>query len=320
MMLLEGIYSGVVAARNSVYDRNIFRSRALRWPVISVGNISAGGSGKTPFVIMLGQLFAGRGMSVDVLSRGYRRSTRGVLTVNPQGRAEEFGDEPLLIARTLRCPVIVGENRYAAGLAAEKAYQGTVSDGMHLLDDGFQHRQLHRDFDVVLLTSEDVDDKLLPSGRLREPLSSLSRADAVVVDKSFPLERLPRAGFQFWHAERHLQIPKLEMPVVAFCGVARPHRFFADLRAAGLDVVEEIAFRDHHRYTIADVQRLTAAQARIPGSRLVTTEKDAINLGSHRSTLDPQVIPMEMRLADSHAALQYLLDTIAKRRASATQL
>ena len=89
MMLLEGIYSGVVAARNSVYDRNIFRSRALRWPVISEGNISAGGSGKTPFVIMLGQLFAGRGMSVDVLSRGYRRSTRGVLTVNPQGRAED---------------------------------------------------------------------------------------------------------------------------------------------------------------------------------------------------------------------------------------
>lgn len=313
MILLDQIYGGVVSARNSLYNRRIFKPRRLNWPVVSIGNISAGGSGKTPFVIALGELLLNRGVWIDVLSRGYRRSTSGVLNVNASGASEQFGDEPLLIARTLRCPVIVGGDRYSAGLRAEHEYQGPQNP-IHLLDDGFQHRQLHRDFDIVLLNREDLDDKLLPRGRLRESLESLRRADAVVVDHGFPQNRLPQGELQVWRIERQTEIPELNAPVIAFCGIARPQRFFTELRTGGVDLREEIAFRDHHRYNAAAVKRLTAIQARVPGSVLVTTEKDAINLGTHFDELRPVVIPMRIRLTDPENALKYLFGTLAERR------
>jgi tetraacyldisaccharide 4'-kinase len=313
-MSVDWLYKSVVSFRNSMFDREILRARRLAWPVVSVGNISVGGSGKTPFVIMLGEQLAGRGIWFDVLSRGYRRSTRGVLTVEANGSPEEFGDEPLLICRKLHCPVIVGADRHSAGLEAEENYAGAEPNPLHLLDDGFQHRQLHRDFDIVLLNEQDLTDKLLPSGRLREPLSSLRRADAVVVDKSFPVERLPKGSFQIWRAERSLEVPAINAPIIAFCGIARPKGFFAELRQRGLDLRKEIIFRDHHRYTDADVQELTHTQALFAGSRLVTTEKDAINLNPLHAQLDPIVIPMRVRLTDPDAALEHMLGTIAERR------
>jgi tetraacyldisaccharide 4'-kinase len=198
-------------------------------------------------------------------------------------------------------------------LEAEEHYAGAASHPMHLLDDGFQHRQLHRDFDIVLVNEQDLTDKLLPSGRLREPLSSLGRADAVVIDKSFPVELLPHGDFQMWRAERWLTIPAINGPVIAFCGIARPKRFFAELRQHGLDVMREIVFRDHHRYTDADIQELTAAQGLFPGSRLVTTEKDAINLNLHFAKVNPIVIPMSITLTHPDAALEHMLGTIAER-------
>jgi tetraacyldisaccharide 4'-kinase len=313
-MKVDWLYKSVVGFRNSMFDREILRARRLAWPVISVGNIAVGGSGKTPFVIMLGEILADRGIWFDVLSRGYHRSTRGVLTVQANGSPEEFGDEPLLIAGKLSCPVIVAEDRHSGGLEAEEHYAGAASNPMHLLDDGFQHRQLHRDFDIVLVNEQDLTDKLLPSGRLREPLSSLGRADAVVIDKSFPVERLPHGKFQMWRTERWLTIPAINGPVIAFCGIARPKRFFAELRQHGLDVMREIVFRDHHRYTDADIQELTAAQGLFPGSRLVTTEKDAINLNLHFAKVNPIVIPMRITLTHPDAALEHMLGTIAERR------
>ena len=174
---LTGLYGAATALRNTLFDRGVLSSRRLEQPVVSVGNLSVGGSGKTPFVIALGELLKARGIRFDVLSRGYGRKTRGVLVVEPDGNAADFGDEPLLIARRLGVPVIVGESRYEAGRVAERKFQPQL----HILDDGFQHRSLARDFDIVLMTERDFDDRLLPSGRLREPLSSLARADAVVL-------------------------------------------------------------------------------------------------------------------------------------------
>lgn len=313
-MILDDIYRGVVSARNILYNRGIFRARHLSWPVISIGNISAGGSGKTPFVIAIGELLLKKGIAIDVLSRGYRRSTAGVLRVNVSGTAEQFGDEPLLIARKLNCPVIVGESRYAAGLYAESEDAGKSQNPMHLLDDAFQHRQLHRDFDIVLLNPEDIDDNLLPSGRLRESIASLQRADAVVIDNDFPVKRLPQGKFQLWRIERNAEIPKLTSPVIAFCGIARPQRFFNALRSAGVNLCNEIAFRDHHRYTAADVKRLCVLKGGIPDSILVTTEKDAVNLGAHFDELRPVVIPLSIELQDSENAIKHLLGALAERR------
>ena len=313
-MILDGIYGGVVSARNALYNRRIFKPRQLSWPVVSVGNISAGGSGKTPFVIALGELLLKKGIDIDVLSRGYRRSTSGVMEVDASGTSEQFGDEPLLIARKLGCPVIVGESRHAAGLIAEGEHTEASQNRIHLLDDAFQHRQLHRDFDIVLVNPEDLDDKLLPAGRLREPLASLKRSDAVVIDSEFPVDRLPSGKFQVWRIDRKTEIPELTSPVIAFCGIARPQRFFTALRSAGVDVRKEIAFRDHHSYTAADLRQLIAMQASVPGSILVTTEKDAINLGGHLDELRPVVIPMKIELQDPENALKHLLGLLAERR------
>ncbi|HYL91971.1 MAG TPA: tetraacyldisaccharide 4'-kinase, partial [Alphaproteobacteria bacterium] len=155
---LSAAFGAGVALRNFCYGHGVFKSRKLARPVISVGNISVGGSGKTPFVIALGQLLRDRGIEFDVLSRGYGRSSGEAAVVHPEGRPEQFGDEPLLIARRLHVPVIVGASRYSAGLLAERQFNSKL----HLLDDGFQHRRLHRDFEIVLLQSADLDDTLLP--------------------------------------------------------------------------------------------------------------------------------------------------------------
>src|ERR1700727_1695903 len=166
---LSAIYGAVVGGRNALYDRDLLRARHLQGGVISVGNLSSGGSGKTPFVVLLGGLLKARGIRFDVLSRGYGRKSRGVLLVDPGGLATDFGDEPLLLARLLQAPVIVGEDRFQAGRFAESRFGPQI----HLLDDGFQHRGLARDFDIVLVAPEDARDSLLPAGRLRERLRAL---------------------------------------------------------------------------------------------------------------------------------------------------
>src|SRR3954464_9046390 len=163
--------------RNLVYDAGWFTAR-LQGPVVSVGNISVGGTGKTPFIIYLGEQLKQRGIKFDVLSRGYGRASTGIHVVDASGSARDFGDEPLLITRKLGVPVVVGESRYHAGLVAEQKFGAQL----HLLDDGFQHRELHRDLDIVLLGEGDLEDQLLPGGRLREPVSSLGRADVVITE------------------------------------------------------------------------------------------------------------------------------------------
>ncbi len=237
---VAGVYGAVVAARNRSYDHGWLRSRSLSGAVISVGNVSAGGSGKTPFVILLGGLLKARGIRFDVLSRGYGRKTHGVLLVDPGGLPGDFGDEPLLIARRLQVPVVVGEDRYEAGRFAESRFGAQV----HLLDDGFQHRGLARAFDIVLVTLEDARDRLLPAGRLREPLRSLQRADAVVLTGGASAEPFPLQGKIVWRVRRGIVAEKLPSRPVIFSGIARPQNFLLQLRTAGVDPAAEAFFRD----------------------------------------------------------------------------
>ena len=152
----------------------VLRSRRLTGPVVSVGNLSVGGSGKTPFVLLLGESLRARGVKFDILSRGYGRKTKGVMLVDPAGTSQDFGDEPLLIARRLGVPVIVGEDRYDAGLIAEKSF----GPQLHLLDDGFQHRSLARDFDICGLRScQSVNAILVDVGSHYRPPSSALKTD-----------------------------------------------------------------------------------------------------------------------------------------------
>ena len=290
---LTVIYGSGVSLRNRMYDRGRFRSFRLQAPVISIGSISAGGAGKTPFLIMVGELLKERGVAFDVLSRGYGRRTRGIALVDPSGTPKQFGDEPLLIARKLGIPVVAGEDRYAAGKFAEEKF----GSQLHLLDDGFQHRRLVRDFDIALITEHDLKDSLLPIGRLREPLSSLARASALVAMGAVETDRIPVREGQFsWRVSRGIVSPKTTAACLAFCGIARPKTFFGDLAQSGLKVVGTREFPDHHRYSAADVESLFKQAHESGATAFVTTEKDTINLGEYATRLHPlHVAPVQMR-------------------------
>lgn len=304
---LSSIYGAVVGARNGLYQRGYLSARRLQGPVVSVGNISAGGSGKTPFVMLLGELLKNRGIRFDVLSRGYGRDSHGVLLVDPGGLPQQFGDEPLLIARKLQVPVIVGEDRHEAGHFAEAKFGAQL----HLLDDGFQHRALARDFDIVLVTPQDASDRLLPAGRLREPLTSLDRADAVVLASGASEASFPLNGKSVWKVRRGILPKDVPARPVVFCGIARPQNFLLQLRTASIEPAAQAFYRDHHAYSEKDVRELIELKQRSEAGGFVTTEKDAVNLGPYLSALEPlAVVPVRMELENAANAVDTILRKI----------
>ena len=305
--------------------------RRLGRPVISIGNLSTGGAGKTPLTIALAKALTARGLQVDVLSRGYGRRSKTPARVDLSGTAELFGDEPLVIAREAGVPVYVAADRYQAGLMAEAALptpffipSATVLNGqeavlkghdfsratnaikqlgalapergLHLLDDGFQHRRLARDIDILILNRQDWEDTLLPAGNLREPLKAAHRANIIAIPADDPqLESELRArGWQgtVWRLHRRMEVPPIEGPVAAFCGIARPAQFFAGLQAAGLHVASRTAFADHHRYVQHDLDCLLDAARNIRATALITTEKDIARLGKLAASF-PSTVPLK---------------------------
>ena len=304
---LSTIYGAVVGARNGLYRKGYLPQKRLQGPVVSVGNISAGGSGKTPFVMLLGELLKARGLKFDVLSRGHGRESQGVWLVDPGGLPQQFGDEPLLIARKLQVPVIVGENRYDAGKFAESRF----GVQLHLLDDGFQHRSLARDFDIVLVTPQDASDRLLPAGRLREPLSSLGRADAVVLASGASDDSFPLTGKTIWRVRRGIVPRDVPPRPVAFCAIARPQNFLLQLRAANIEPAAQAFYRDHHAYSEKDIRELIELRERSEADGFVTTEKDAVNLGPYLISLAPlSVVPVRMELENAANAVDTILRKI----------
>ncbi|MGA2341101.1 MAG: tetraacyldisaccharide 4'-kinase, partial [Terracidiphilus sp.] len=222
---LVPVYRLGLALRELQLRKGLKPIRRLRWPVVSIGNLSTGGAGKTPFTIALAKALTARGLHVDVLSRGYgRRRSALPLLVDPGGTAQEFGDEPLVIARESGVPVYVAVERYEAGLLAERSAPSSL--GLHLLDDGFQHRQLSRDVDILLLNRRDLSDHLLPAGNLREALDAAARAQVIAVPagETDVEAEIKARGWkaQVWRVRRHMEIPRVEGPVLAFCGIARP--------------------------------------------------------------------------------------------------
>jgi tetraacyldisaccharide 4'-kinase len=271
--------------------------RRLRWPVVSIGNLSTGGAGKTPLTITLAKALERRGLHVDVLTRGYGRRDQRPARVDVDGTAEEFGDEPLLIARETGVGVYVARQRYDAGRLAE-ASSAVSLFGIHLLDDGFQHRQLHRDLDILLLDHRDwLEEGLLPAGNLREPVRAARRATVLAIpapEGAPELEAALRAwGWQgpIWRLHRKMEVPAVDGPVAAFCGIGRPEQFFAGLEAAGLTLAARVAFRDHHCYTKADLERLVASARAAGVTTFITTEKDIVRLGKLAAAF-PESLPL----------------------------
>jgi tetraacyldisaccharide 4'-kinase len=241
----ELLYRGINRARRALYRAGILRAKRLPKPVISIGNIAAGGAGKTPAVIAIGRFLVARGLHVAVLTRGYGRAGEGGIVASLN--VAEYGDEPTLIKMSIpSADVIVGSNRYENGQQ--------VTCDVYLLDDGFQHLQLHRDLDVVI----DVEGAWFH----REGRSALRDADIVI----------PR--------RLRLAIPDAlrGQQLYAFAGLADNEQFFGSLRAAGLSLAGSRGFADHHAYSAGDVAAIRQAAREAGATAIVTTEKDAVKL------------------------------------------
>jgi tetraacyldisaccharide 4'-kinase len=354
-------------------------AQRLRYPVVSIGNLSTGGAGKTPLTIALAQALKMRGIRVDILSRGYGREGNLAARVDEKGSAQDFGDEPLLIARETGAPVYVAPQRYNAGLLAEAEYEaekaadraekekptgaktpdpdkkqpgkpGTPDRAMvqvkpelevgpfpadsaadaaafeappapplvHLLDDGFQHRQLARDVDILLLNSHDWQDWLLPAGNLREPLDAVRRASVIAIPADEPeLEVALRVwGWEkpVWQLHRIMETPEVAGPVAAFCGIARPEQFFAGLEAAGLEIAARFAFPDHFTYTPPALDELLANAQAAGAKTLITTEKDLVRLG-RLTSLIPNMMPLttarlRIKIVNQTEAINWLIEQL----------
>ncbi len=278
-------YAFGVSIKNFLYDKGIKKPKKLPLPVISVGNLSAGGTGKTSFVIYLANLLKEK--RVCVLLRGYKRKSRGVLAVSEYGKIltdwERAGDEAYLLAKLLpRACVVVAENRYEGGLFAVKNFNPELI----ILDDGFQHRKLHRDLDIVLLKKKDIKDYLLPYGNLREPLNSLRRADAVILsyqevepfefDTDKPTFKMFREFNSLLDSEfKEVPIEHLKgREVIAFSGLGDNEQFVKTLKKLGFRVKEFIFFPDHYDYRDFKPKR---------GELYLTTPKDLVKLRGYEN-------------------------------------
>ncbi len=337
------LYRVALAASHGLRRLGYPRQQRLSWPVISVGSLSAGGAGKTPVTIALAKLLTERGWTVDVLSRGYGRSGSGAERVQPEApdAAKRFGDEPVLLAARSGVPVWVSAQRFTAGKLAEqevspggkeplllgdaKDHHPEAAPGhVHLLDDGLQHRALDRQFDLVLVTQQDLDDTLLPAGNLREPLTALRRADAFAVREEEvdrvrkTLRSLGRPEVPVWTLRRALRFPAplgvfgAGLRPLAFCGIARPENFATMLTGAGCGLVDTVLFPDHHRYQHHDLETLGRVAKQLQATGLITTEKDAVKLSDGmqewlRDTVGPlMVVRLEVHFVYESPVLRTL--------------
>jgi tetraacyldisaccharide 4'-kinase len=292
---LTSLYAHLSRARRRYYAVRPERRRWLGRPVISVGNLSVGGSGKTPVVELLARRLQTSGRRPSVLSRGYGRADAvdGVVVVNDGTRIcadlARAGDESTMLARNLKgIVVMVCPDRYLAGRLAERRFACDV----HVLDDGFQHLQLGRDIDLLLAGEEDIDrPRVLPAGRLREPLDAARHADALLwtgpaVDAGSAASRLRLpVYFEVRRTAGALSTAPLDggppppgARVVGLAAIARPRPFLDGLRTSGFDVVSEVIWPDHHRYSRRDVEHVRRAVAATGAAAVITTEKDLVRL------------------------------------------
>lgn len=323
--------------RRNLYARGLLRTKRLPAPVVSVGNLTVGGTGKTPVVACLARLFQDRGKRVAILSRGYGGQNRDVTCIsdgqNTYKKPPEVGEEPYWLARTLPgVAVYTGACRYAAGMAAWQEFK----PDLFVLDDGFQHFQLHRDLDLVLLDADALfgNGYLLPRGPLREPHSALAAAHSLILTRfdperhqaqlaairaAFPDKPVLTAAISpvsvtaYPGGRTNAPAALRHRALMAFAGLARPEVFTATLQELGVDLKGYRVFPDHHAYSEAELDRLAAAARSLGAEGLVTTGKDWARLGERwDEDLPLWVLEVEARLGDAEPVLK-LLDRICPR-------
>ena len=270
---LSWLFGGLVALRRGLYKRGILQSQALTVPVIVVGNINLGGSGKTPVVMWLVQQLKQCGYKPGVISRGYGVNVTAPISVNANSQASEVGDEPLLIFKRCACPVFVSPNRVQAGQNLLKAH---ADCNVIISDDGLQHYRLKRDVEIAVVNGDALEGAyLLPAGPMRESSRRLNEVDAIVFNGKKTLDsafEMQLTGAQFYNLQNsNLKAKAADFVgknVKAIAGIGKPERFFEHLRNLGLTFAG-ISFDDHHAFSAADLAKLNC-------DALIMTEKDAV--------------------------------------------
>ena len=319
--MLQLLYSQFVRTRRRYYERRPGIRRRLAAPVISVGNLTVGGSGKTPIAAELARLLIGMGERPSILSRGYARQTpsEGVVIVSDGKEVRtdvaHAGDEPYMLARAVPgAAVLVCASRYLAGRVAESSIGCTV----HLLDDGFQHLSVMRDIDLLVAAPDDFADvRTLPFGRFREPLDAAASADALLVSMEGHTtarelaERLHvQRAFAF---ERRIRTSAAPGPAFAFAGIAKPERFFGDLEKAGWPLAGRRTFRDHHQYSASDLDEIIRVARASGATVILTTSKDAVRIPNLSSL---NILEVRLELSIEPAFHVWLRERLAESRAA----
>lgn len=332
---LSPLYGMVVRARNRSFDTHPERAARVAVPVVSIGNLSAGGTGKTPLTLFLAEGLEAEGWANAVLSRGYGgRRDIDPMSVEADSDPRQTGDEPLLMARRLGSErVVVGRKRHAAAL---RALAQRPDLRCLLLDDGFQHRALHRDLDLLVLDGVRLwgDGRMLPLGNLREPQESARRAHALIVTRASRVRDRAEVeawwsrygsggpifwidftlgGLRRWGTDARFPIPLPDQgPAFAWCGLGHPEAFYADLLVAGQAWSGSHSYPDHRGPTPADLGRLQA-RARAEGAAwLVCTDKDVVKLGrEHAQALDLPLFIAEQRVIGGEALLAWVKARLA---------
>ncbi|WP_298432832.1 tetraacyldisaccharide 4'-kinase [Geobacter sp.] len=324
LLLLSALsypYALAVRVRAALYAAGILPSRCLPRKVVSVGNLTVGGTGKTPMVAWIARYFLARGKRVAVISRGYGGTAEGKTRIVSDGETlfltpEEAGDEPYLLARSVPgLMVVIGADRHAAGLLAIER----LSPELFILDDGFQHLRLRRDLNILLLDCRSPfgNGRTLPAGLLREPTSAASRADVVVLTRCGGVQRegSPVAGLPCSRVTHRLTaivplaggtpVPFSMLKgerVLAFSGIADPISFFTALKGEGVELAATLSFPDHARYGKREIDTICQLKNESGAAFLVTTEKDAVKLGAYADLLGGCFsVPLEMEFLDSRA-------------------
>jgi tetraacyldisaccharide 4'-kinase len=319
---MSALYDAVTRTRLSLYRRGTFQTTKLDRAVISVGNLTVGGTGKTPLVEWVARVAARAGKKVCILTRGYGRDNPQREVIVSDGRTilatpAEAGDEPYLLATNLVgvAAVISDADRARAGQQAIDAF-GT---DCFVLDDGFQHLRLARDLDIVTIDATNPwgGGHLLPYGRLRESRSGLSRADCVVLTRCDQVEDVEPLrhelqslirGAVFESSMKPSRDPHPAGRVAAFCGVGNPQSFFILLKKTGYDVALEKTFTDHHVYTQREIDELVTSATDAGATSLITTAKDAVKLKSLSLKLKCDVLEIEISIQNEDELKQLILN------------
>jgi tetraacyldisaccharide 4'-kinase len=324
------LLGGAAAVRAELYRRRVFTQSRLQGPVISVGNLSVGGSGKTPIVARLGRMLAEDGHPVSILTRGYGGSFRGDCLVVSDGASVSAdvalaGDEPVMLARALPSAVVaVGPRRDVVGREVERRFGPRV----HLLDDGFQHLRLGRDLDIVCLSLADLRDRPLPAGRLRESRRALRRAHALVLWRENESDHVVGPVVRELGSERtHVAAREAlgfftpagdpaPAPAQAFilCGIARPERLVADVAAGGTNIAGQARFRDHHPFRCSEIDDVVRRARGRRADAIVTTEKDLLRLPYLPTAIPVLVSRFEIVLSHEDRLRGRVLETARMRR------